>query len=236
MPEACFGEDMTHRPLIGISTNYMQLGSYMQFHIRDKYVNALYDHGALPILIPSFEDKAILKQYLERVQAVIIIGGLDYPPQLYGEQAHLKTEPMEMRRAASDMLIVELCLEMSKPLLGICAGMQLINIFFGGKLIQHLDNLEMHYGEKEHPIAIKEGRWLKPILGWDSCIVNSNHHQGIDFKHIGMGLTPVAFSPDGGIEALEYESKSMILGIQWHPERMRDLEHRRKIFEYLCRN
>ncbi|MBP7310635.1 MAG: gamma-glutamyl-gamma-aminobutyrate hydrolase family protein [Candidatus Cloacimonetes bacterium] len=226
---------MEQRPLIGISTNYMKLGSYMQFHIRDKYVNALYDHGALPLLIPSIADKTLLNQYLEMVQAVIIIGGMDYPPELYGEQTHPKTEPMEMQRALSDMYLVELCLQMQKPLLGICAGMQLINIFFGGKLIQHLDNLEMHHGEKEHEIRISGGRWLKPILGWDSCIVNSNHHQGIDPQHLGKGLSPVAFSPDGGIEALEYEADSMILGIQWHPERMRDLEHRKSIFEYLCR-
>lgn len=224
---------MTNRPRVGISTNYMQLGSYLQFHIRDKYVQALYDYGALPVLIPNLEDKSVLRQYLEMVGALIIIGGRDYPPGLYGEPAHPQTEPMEMQRALSDMYLVELCLQMHKPLLGICAGMQLLNIFFGGKLIQHLDNVDYHYGEKEHPIEITDSRWLKRILGWDRCIVNSNHHQGVDPLHLGQGLTPVAFSPEGGIEALEYDSDSMILGIQWHPERMHDLEHRKRIFAYL---
>ncbi len=224
---------MAKRPLIGISTNYMVLGKHMQFHIRDKYINALYEHGAQPILIPSFEDKDILKSYVDMVKAVIIIGGNDYPPELYGENPHPQTEPMEMRRAISDYHLVDLCLETRKPLLGICAGMQLLNIRFGGKLIQHLDNLDTHFGEKYHEITLKENRWLSRIFGADSLIVNSNHHQGADPKHLGAGLTPVAFSADGCIEALEYESESMILGIQWHPERITDLEHRRKIFEFL---
>jgi len=213
----------------------MHLGKYMQFHIRDKYVNALYDHGALPILIPSFEDRDILRRYVQMVQSVIIIGGNDYPPQLYGEQPHPETEPMEMRRAVSDYLLVELCLEERKPLLGICAGMQLLNIYFGGKLIQHLDNLDAHFGEKYHEISVKDSRWLNRIFGEDRLLVNSNHHQGVDPQHLGKGLKPVAWAKDGCIEALEYESQHMILGIQWHPERITDLEHRRQIFEYLSR-
>jgi len=224
---------MNLRPQIGISMNYMQLGKYQQFHVRDKYLNALYEHGALPVMIPCLPDKDLLRQYLEQVKCLIIIGGNDYPPALYGETPHPEAEIMEMQRAESDYMLVELCLEMKKPLLGICAGMQLLNIYFGGKLIQHLPNVVMHFGEKEHPIRITESRWLSKILGWDSCIVNSNHHQGANPEYIGKGLKPVAFAPDGGIEAMEYDAEQMVLGIQWHPERMRDLEHRKRIFEYL---
>lgn len=226
-------EFMMNRPIIGISMNYMQLGSYMQFHLRDKYVNALYEHGALPLLIPSFEDKILLKQYLDMVQGLIIIGGMDYPPALYGEEADLLTEPMELRRAKSDMLLVETILEAKKPLLGICAGMQLLNIYFGGKLIQHLDSLDTHYGEKYHEIEITDSRWLGQIFCEKSLKVNSNHHQGLDPLHIGKGLKPVAFAKDGVVEAVEYASEQMVLGIQWHPERIEDLEHRKRIFDFL---
>lgn len=222
----------TNRPVIGISMNYMQLGSYMQFHLRDKYVNALYYHGALPLLIPSFEDKALLKQYIDMVSGLIIIGGMDYPPSLYGQELHPKTEPMEMRRAVSDMLLVELMLEAKKPLLGICAGMQLLNIYFGGKLIQHIDNLDAHFGEKYHNITVKDSHWLENIFGAKQLIVNSNHHQGLDPAFIGKGLKPVAWADDGGIEAVELDSPQMVLGIQWHPERITDLQHRKLIFDY----
>lgn len=213
----------------------MKLGSYHQMHIRDKYINALYDYGALPLLIPCFEDKSLLRQYVNLVTSVIVIGGMDYPPELYGEAPHPKTEPMEMRRAVSDFHLVDLCLETATPLLGICAGMQLINIYFGGKLIQHLDNLEMHYGEKEHKIIFDESRWLSQVEKGSSLVVNSNHHQGIDPKNIGNGLKAVAFAEDGCIEALEHTGKQQIMGIQWHPERMRDTEHRKRIFEYFIR-
>jgi len=223
---------MNHKPVIGLSMNYMKLGSYMQFHIRDKYIDAVYEHGALPLPIPCFEDRDILKQYLEKCDALIIIGGLDYPPELYNEIPHPKTEPMEHRRAQSDLLLLELALNSNKPVLGICAGMQLINIYFGGKLIQHLDNLDQHYGEKFHTIHISGSRHLGHVVKGESITVNSNHHQGVDPSHLGKGLKVVAMSDDGYIEALEQEDYPNLLGIQWHPERMTDLIHRKRIFDY----
>ncbi|MDD2332553.1 MAG: gamma-glutamyl-gamma-aminobutyrate hydrolase family protein, partial [Candidatus Cloacimonetes bacterium] len=167
---------MNPRPKIGLSMNYMKLGSYHQFHIRDTYIDAIYQHGGLPCPIPCFEDKEVLRQYLSGIQALIIIGGLDYPPALYDEPVDPHSEIMEARRAHSDFLLLELCLELDLPVLGICAGMQLMNIFFGGKLIQHLPELDAHFGEKYHEIRITGGRWLPAIFSADSLLVNSNHH------------------------------------------------------------
>ena len=225
---------MDLQPKIGIGLNYMHLGEYMQFHIRDKYLEALFANDALPILIPPIEDKDVLRQYINMVSALIIIGGLDYPPELYGEKPHPKTEPMERRRAISDFYLLDLILETGKPVLGICAGMQLMNIYFGGKLIQHLDNLDIHYGEKMHKIYVqKDSRWLSKIIPEGKITVNSNHHQCVDPAYIGKGLKVAALSPDGCIEALEYNSEQMILGIQWHPERMQDIEHRNCLFNFI---
>ena len=225
---------MDLRPKIGISINYMHLGDYMQYHIRDKYLEALFANDALPVLIPPIEDKQVLRQYINMVSALIIIGGLDYPPDLYAEKPHPKTESMERRRAVSDFYLMDIILETGKPILGICAGMQLINIFFGGKLIQHLDNVDIHYGEKMHEIYVqKDSQWLSQIIPVGKITVNSNHHQGVDPFHIGKGLKVAALSLDGVIEALEYNSEQMILGIQWHPERMNNLEHRNRLFNFL---
>ena len=110
---------------------------------------------------------------------------------------------------------------------------QLMNIYFGGKLIQHIENLDAHFGEKYHPVRILGGRWLPRIFGKDEITVNSNHHQGVDPQHIGQGLQVVAKAEDGMVEALEYEAPQMVLGIQWHPERIIDPEVSRPVFQFL---
>ncbi len=226
---------MTRRPRLGVSMNYMQLGSYHQFHVRDKYIDAVFAGGALPCPIPCTDDKAALRQYLESVGAVVIIGGLDYPPALYGELPHPRTEPAHARRTQGDFALLETALELKKPLLGICAGMQLINVFFGGGLIQHMDNLEGHFGEKYHPVKILGGRWLPRIFGRAELLVNSNHHQAVDPNRIGKGLEVVARAADGTVEAVEYGSEQMLLGIQWHPERIADPSVGRVVFEFLAK-
>lgn len=221
------------RPVIGISMNYMQLGSYHQFHVRDKYVDAVYNNGALPLLIPCMTDRDCLRAYLNKVGALIIIGGMDYPPSLYGEEAHPLTEEAHPRRSKGDYALLETALELNKPVLGICAGMQLLNIFFGGKLIQHIREYDAHFGERSHEVRILGGRWLPQIFGRERIRVNSNHHQAVDPRFLGKGLRIVAQAEDGMVEALEYESPQMVLGIQWHPERIADPELSKPIFEFL---
>lgn len=221
------------RPVIGLSMNFMQLGKYHQFHIRDTYIDAVLNNGMLPLLIPCLDEKAALRQYLEQVGALIVIGGLDYPPDLYSEELHPETELAHERRVKGDFLLLETALELQLPVLGICAGMQLLNIFRGGKLIQHIANLDAHFGEKYHPVRILGGRWLPAIFGREEIVVNSNHHQGVDPKHLGAGLTVVALAEDGMVEALELDAPQLVLGIQWHPERIADPEVSRPVFQYL---
>ncbi len=221
------------QPMIGISMNFMQLGSYHQFHVRDKYIDAVCESGAVPLPIPCLEDEDALQRYLELVGGLIIIGGLDYPPQLYGEAPHPKTEPAHPRRVKADYLLLELALKQGLPILGICAGMQLLNIFFGGRLIQHYEPLGNHYGEVFHPIRIAGGRWLQQIFAKDTITVNSNHHQTLAPGFLGKGLQVVAKAEDGVIEAVEYVAPQMVLGIQWHPERIPDPALRLPVFSFL---
>ena len=222
-------------PRIGVRMNYMRLGSHHQFHVRDKYIDAVFAAGALPCPLPCTDDKAVLRQYLEPLGAVIVIGGLDYPPELYGEALHPKTELAHERRVKGDFSLLETALELEKPLLGICAGMQLLNVFFGGALIQHIPELDTHYGEKQHPVEILGGRWLPRIYGEGRITVNSNHHQAADPNRIGAGLKVVAQAEDGMVEALEHDSEQMVLGIQWHPERMADSALGGAVFRFLVK-
>lgn len=223
---------MKSRPVIGLSMNYMQLGSYHQFHIRGKYIEAIYDYGGLPLPIPCLPDEGLLKQYINKINGLILIGGMDYPPDMYGEEVHPKADIMHERRSKADPMMVKLMLETNKPVLGICAGMQLLNICTGGKLIQHLETTHNHFGEKYHEITVSDSRWLSQIFPKEKLIVNSNHHQGIDPAFVGKGFKVVAIAYDGVIEAMELGGEQMVLAIQWHPERITDLEHRKKLFEY----
>ncbi len=222
------------RPVIGLSMNYMQLGQYHQFHIRDKYIDAVRAAGAMPLVIPCTSDAAEIRQYLALTGALIIIGGLDYPPDLYGQEPHPLADLAHPRRAESDLLLLKLAIEMKLPILGICAGMQLINIYFGGSLIQHIDQLDNHLGEKYHEIEILGGRFLAQIYQDKAVTVNSNHHQAVDPKALGKGLRIVAMAEDGIIEAVEADCPQMLLGIQWHPERIADPKIGLRVFDYMA--
>ena len=221
-------------PLIGLSMNYMRLGQYFQLHVRDTYIDAISDNGGLPCPIPCTDNKASLHKYLEPLGAVVVIGGQDYPPQLYGQKPHPETQEMHQRRVRGDLALLEIALELKKPLLGICAGMQLLNIHFGGALIQHITELDAHEGEKIHPVRILGGRWLPRIFGREQILVNSNHHQAVDPERLGTGLEIVAVAEDGMVEAIEYRAEQMVLGVQWHPERLKDPEVSRPLFRFLA--
>jgi len=121
------------------------------------------------------------------------------------------------------------------PVLGICAGPQLFNITLGGKLVQHLPTAEDHIAytpiqDKEHEIEITGGRILTSLFGKGKISVNTNHHQAADPEFLGSGLQVVACADDGVVEAIESTEERFLLGVQWHPERTRDINHQKKIF------
>ena len=116
------------------------------------------------------------------------------------------------------------------PILGICGGHQLINLAFGGRLIQHLPQAVAHTGGKSHPIDIRNGRILRELFGEGRLDVNSWHHQAVPLDGLGQGLVATAFADDGIVEALEGTDPSrFLLGVQWHPERSPDPEHCRQL-------
>lgn len=221
-------------PVIGISMSYMLLGSYHQYHVRNRYIDAVRESGALPLPIPCTTDERHIGHYLDMVDAVLFIGGLDYPSQIFGAEPHPKLNPMDPIRWEADLMLMPAALERGLPILGICAGHQLLAIQHGGKLIQHLPEVDTHTGENYHPATIQGGRWLSRIFSDIHLIVNSNHHQAVDPAFPGNGLVVVALTPDGVIEALEAETPQMVLGLQWHPERIADPAHRRKVFSFLA--
>ena len=125
-----------------------------------------------------------------------------------------------------DIAFGEAVMRKNIPVLGICAGCQLLNIITGGKLIQHLPNAEKHTGGMIHEAVVTKSGFFAEAIGkapGEKLMVNSFHHQALDPEHLGNGLEIAAVAFDGTVEAVEMPGKRMVLGVQFHPERMDDL-------------
>lgn len=180
--------------------------------------------GWLPnrIYIGDMAEDAIREAY-SRADAVVIMGGEDVTPELYGQTAEYPESGNHLRVA--DERTTELVRESvanGKPVFGICRGLQLINVALGGTLVQHLELADGHRktGLEEHefvshPVALREGSKLREMLGQPEVITESSHHQAADA--LGQNLRIAATAPDGTIEAIEHES-APVIGVQWHPE------------------
>lgn len=180
--------------------------------------------GWLPnrIYIGDMTDEAVRNAF-NQADAVVIMGGEDVTPELYGKTADY-TEAGNFLRVADERTteLVREAVGSDKPLFGICRGLQLINVALGGTLVQHLDDADGHRktGLEEHefvshPVELAEGTNLRRILGSETVVTESSHHQAADA--LGQNLRIAATAPDGTIEALEHET-APVIAVQWHPE------------------
>ena len=225
------------RPLVGVNCRYE---SNLKHPIRDEirvyapYYQALVATGALPVVIPTVDNRSTLGEYLDRLDGFLFTGGLDLPPQAYGQSKHPQTVECDPRRFACDRLLAELVRERDIPVLAICLGMQLLNVVYGGTLIQHLETSILHAAidggnDSLHSIVLEEDSLLRQIVGHSELEVNSAHHQAVD--RLAPGLRVLARAPDGTVEAVQMTHKDFFLGVQWHPERIFERAEQRGIFE-----
>ena len=193
--------------------------------IISQYVQRISDSGAVPMLIPSIEKEENIETLLDLADGVLLIGGRDYDPADYGEPAHPETM-MNRMRPHFDITFGKAVLKRRMPVLGICAGCQLLNIVSGGKLIQHLDNATEHRNGVFHSAELLSDGFFSEALKLrtgDKVTVNSFHHQAVSPEAVGNGFKVTAKAFDGSIEVIEQEGQRMVLGVQFHPERMDDL-------------
>ena len=195
-----------------------------------EYLEALRSVGAEPVVFVN--DLAQLTQQLDGVDGVLVTGGDDIDPHIYGEEPHERTECVPPDRDAFEMALVQAARERDMPLLAICRGLQVANVAFGGSLIQHVpDVIGERIGHQRpdeagetlrgvmatHLVTVDMSSRLSYIAGESMFATNSRHHQAVD--RVGDGLRVVARTSDGVVEALEATFPSRFwLAVQWHPE------------------
>ena len=181
------------------------------------YIKSIEKSGGFPLIVDvSF--MPLEKNILDIISGILITGGGDINPETYKERKKAETEGIDNERDLFEIQLAKIAWEKQIPLMGICRGIQVINVAYGGTLYQHLPN---HKYNNNHTVKIDKTSILYSAFGKEKLMVNSYHHQAV--KKIPSTLKPTAFSPnDGTIEAIESTGNNFIMGIQWHPERMYD--------------
>ena len=219
------------KPLIGIGSDVLQKqGERDRAFVYTTYVDSLRRAGAIPVLIPPQPENAA--DVVDDLDGILLAGGDDFDPSVYGEPRHPSVEPMDPRRQENELSLARAARERGIPTLGICLGVQVMNVAAGGTLIQHIESDIDHASEPSdrhrHEVAIDGGTRLARIVGERELEVNSSHHQAI--KEIGSGLRVTAHAPDGIVEGLEDPRHPFYVGVQWHPEDMSGEESASAIF------
>jgi putative glutamine amidotransferase len=213
-------------PLIGVSTSITIDAQPERAYVNTAYLRAVQAAGGVPVLLPPQLDDEACRGLWQRLDGVVLTGGGDIEPARFGESAHPKTADVSSARDALEIEVVHRALRDDVPLLGICRGLQVVNVALGGSLHQHLPTAPVLHAQTEprdrptHAVKIRvEGTHLGRLLGATELPVNSMHHQGIN--RLGGGLREVAWAPDGVIEAVELEGADrFVLAVQWHPEEL----------------
>lgn len=214
-----------NRPTIGITCMVnLQDGRQMQ---NETYVQAVLKAGGVPLLLPAVEDEAVTEHHLQLIDGLLVSGGPDIDPQLFGEQPIPALGAVVPVMDDYEMRLLRLALACDKPILGICRGEQVLNAAAGGTLFQDiyssLSGLLKHRQDaprpfRSHSISIMPGTKLADILGTTETLVNSFHHQAV--ATAAPGFIVSALAPDGIIEGIESTDHRFVLGVQWHPEGM----------------
>ncbi len=219
-------------PFIGITGSY-DYNSSMAY-LRDGYYEAVEKAGGIPVILLPLEDKTSIPNIIRRLDGVILTGGPDIDPVYFGEPPKLNLGRVCPRRDEFEIALARECIELKKPILGICRGMQIINVAFGGSVFQdiraeikgalkHLQDAPTWYGSHEIEITDLDSR-LYGVTGVKKMKVNSYHHQSI--KLVAPRFTVTAVSGDGIIEAIETVRRDIFcMGVQWHPEYMWQKDH-----------
>ncbi len=224
-------------PVIGISPDNQAADQpHPVYELSSTYALAIEKAGGIPFLLHHTANPTTQAAYMNLIDGLLIPGGNDLDPSLYGQPPHPTMRPMDSLREKFDLAMLALAQARNMPVLGICLGCQAMNVQRGGSLHQYLpevarDHPISHAGNPAlstdknvwHNVSLSQGSKLRAILNSDQLTVNSRHRQAVD--RLGTGLTACAASSDGVIEAIEDKSLKFWIGVQWHAETLIDPPH-----------
>jgi putative glutamine amidotransferase len=232
------------QPIIGISCRTIVDHEWNPpvVGVRRGYIDAIIEAGGVPLLLPPGVPSTVLRYMYDTVDGVLLSGGADIDPRLYGEEHHPNLGMLEPERDATEFPLTQWAVDEGKPLFAICRGMQVLNVALGGSLYQDINSqlptpLEHDVGKaqhrwdrKDHLMRVESTSRLAGFLGTTEIGINSLHHQAV--KTVPPALQVTAQAPDGIVEAIEGTNGAFILGVQCHPEQLwRDTDSRwRNVF------
>lgn len=204
------------RPIIGMLASLAENGNMMA--ITRDYLNSVWQAGGMGVVLPYTNDKERIREYVSECDGFVFCGGVDIDPKYYGQKRLANTLEICPERDEFEYMMFNELYPTGKPILGICRGEQVINVFLGGTLIQHIDG---HRQKDERHVRnqitkVVPGEMLHRIIEKEQIMTNSFHHQVVD--SLGNGLVCDAVSSDGFIEAYHSIEHPFCLCVQWHPE------------------
>lgn len=238
------------KPVIGVTPDFnagdrKDMGGHEPtYFLRARYIRAVEELGGIPLILPLVAEPSARRRLLDLVDGLLITGsGPDLPPHLYGEQQRYKFPLVSERRADFELELVHQARKRDLPVLGICGGMQTVNVACGGSLYQDISAQvpgALDHRQKTtavhvvHSVTVAPQSLLNKVIAKSKLMVNSSHHQSV--KTVAPSMRASAVAPDGIIEAIESPPHRFLLAIQWHPEFLfeRHAVHRR-LFEALLR-
>ena len=224
------------RPVIGVTTQTLHAiagipeGLPESWVMNQRYFRAVTIAGGVPLMVPLFSDDIpTVRALYERLDGLMIPGGVDMSPDTYGEEMRPEVGRLDRSRDTVELEMTRWAIEDGLPVLGLCRGAQVINVAMGGTLYQDIA-AQVGAGLQHdcyptkgfarthlaHPITVAPGTRLEAAIGGPEVLINSMHHQSV--KTIGEGLMISAVAPDGVVEAIEGTGEGYCVGVQWHPE------------------
>lgn len=236
------------KPVIGVTVNYVGPeeercpSRYGSYYINRGYVEGIRKAGGIPVYLPYTDDAEEIETLLDRVDGVLLTGGKDMDPVHFKEERHPTCERILPDRSSSELLLTRSAVKRKTPILGICLGLQTLNVAMGGSLYQDIPTMQpsdVRHRQTEqerhsvaHPVDVVAGSLLQKVFGGASRLnVNSIHHQAA--KAIGDGLVVSARAEDGIVEGLEHPGLPFCLSVQWHPEDLKQGESNQVLFDNL---